>query len=549
METPTSSPRSMSKSEMERWLFSLSERNALTSRDLQLLEYLSDLTVLSLDQIQRLAFNDASRETVRKRLSRLSHSYRLINRFHIPKYDMETRRLTYSKVYYLERTGHFWLVLSEQYPGRAVKREQAIHDLLVAELRVRLEEARRKGCPGWTINWYGEYAARFFRHQKDDLPLLVPDALAVIRYPSGNTPSTFAFFLEADVSREGHGRPSSRIQRKISGYDTLFTHRENHELTRELACFPAVLFITSGEGRLQNLAEVILRHRREPIGYALALWSDLLTSPNWFEAPAWMLLPPGSPTAIGRARSERQALLGHPGWLEALQQASPAQPQPAQPVQANPAPVQPVADPSHPPQKESPAPVNSPLPSPPKQPATPAQAQQSTGQSEDLEPIDVIRRQVNQALKAQGRTYRWLGVTPLNDCFGPALTSPAALLIVSGATSNLAYLFMFDRPRLDWERQLAAFRRLNLEIWQGVASKYSCNETWPDVVIIGQSSTRLLTVGRTMVQYPRPCRFYLAASKHFEKCRDVFVTPFYYCVYPNVSTFQAHMRSLPLPAL
>jgi hypothetical protein len=126
-------------------------------------------------------------------------------------------------------------------------------------------------------------------------------------------------FIELDASREGHGRPSSRISRKIRGYDEFSRRWLDHEVLGTLPCFPAVLLITHGEQRLQNLVQAVAKQRRQPVAYALALATELLTAEkDVLTAPCWRLLPAGTKTLTGPIEVEPQALLGHSSWLKSL---------------------------------------------------------------------------------------------------------------------------------------------------------------------------------------------------------------------------------------
>jgi hypothetical protein len=296
-------------------LTDLARRGRITARDEQLMEYLRELNVLSLDQVRRLLFTNAGQRRTYNRLWFLSREY-LLSSARTSRADMEHWGLVPGKVYALGPAGRLWLKeeVSDQ-PARHLKRDQVLHDLLVSELCVWLvEEIRRRG-KAWSLIWSGEQAASFYHDE--DSPLVAPDGLAVVRHQKpGAAPAYLPFFLEVDASREAHGRPSSDWGRKIHGYDRFISHdwRYHPQLTN-LPSFPAVAVVTHGEQRMLNLANAINQHRREEVVYYLALWQDLMESEDILTTPAWVVVTPDG-QIVGQDREQRRPLLPTPAKVK-----------------------------------------------------------------------------------------------------------------------------------------------------------------------------------------------------------------------------------------
>jgi len=137
------------------------------------------------------------------------------------------------------------------------------------------------------FEWRADWQIRFHASRKAQRATLVPDGLAIL---SGLTPQPIALFLELDFSREAHGRASSRIGRKIRGYDNYLKQWPRHAGLDGLDFFPAVLFLTHGQQRLENLAAAILKHRRGKVAYALALTEQVYQADDPLTAPLWRLI-------------------------------------------------------------------------------------------------------------------------------------------------------------------------------------------------------------------------------------------------------------------
>lgn len=285
----------------------------VTARDERLLEYLRELHVLSLNQVQRLLWPDARPRTAYNRLAALKN-YRLISYARVPAAEMRRRGLPAGRVYALNLGGWMWLQqeVSPDIVARSLRREQILHDLLVAEVCVRVIEATRRRGAAWEVAWAGDEASAYYErreHDKKTPPDLAPDGLAVIRRRSREGVAALPLFLEMDTGREAHGRPSSDWGRKVGRYN-LFAGGQwrQHPQLADLPAFPAVAVITHGEQRLLNLAHAIQEHRKTPVGYYLALWDDLTGAEDILSAPVWLMLKPDG-DILGRERNDRRALL------------------------------------------------------------------------------------------------------------------------------------------------------------------------------------------------------------------------------------------------
>lgn len=292
----------------------LSERGGITERDERLLEYLRDLSVLSLNQIHRLLFPNAKEKTAYQRMYTLS-TYKLIGSARIPRAGMTHWGLPLGKVYTLGVGGRLWLKdeVNNEGTGRYLKRDQVLHDLLVAEVCVRLIEAVWNRGELWSLAWVNERAASYYPNPQDSVPVVAPDGMAVVRQKRGHgKAASLPFFIELDASREAHGRPSSDWGRKVIGYDRYRGADEDGwksiPALGSLPTFPIVAVITHGEQRLLNLAQAINEHRKQKVVYYLALWEDLLHGEDILSAPAWLVVSPDG-EIVGVEPGQRQALL------------------------------------------------------------------------------------------------------------------------------------------------------------------------------------------------------------------------------------------------
>jgi hypothetical protein len=289
-------------------LTDLARRGRITARDEQLMEYLRELNVLSLDQVQRLLFTNAGQRKTYNRLWFLSSQY-ILGSARTSRADMQQWSLAAGKVYTLGIGGRLWLreEVNNQ-PVHHMKRNQVLHDLLTSELCVHLVETVRQRGKTWSLIWSGEEASSFF--DGGDTPLVAPDGLAVVRHQQpGTAPAYLPFFVEMDAGREAHGRPSSDWGRKIIGYDRfLGSDWRYHPQLTNLPAFPAVAVIIHGGQRMLNLANAINEHRRQEVVYYLALWSDLMEGEDILTAPVWVVVTPDG-HIIGEKAEQRIPLL------------------------------------------------------------------------------------------------------------------------------------------------------------------------------------------------------------------------------------------------
>jgi hypothetical protein len=286
----------------------LAARGRITDRDERLLELLREVTVLSLDQVRRLLWPEGQESTAYNRLYFLSKQ-QLLSGVRVPLAGMREWGLPSRKVYGLGVGGWLWLreEVNQTILARHLKREQVLHDLLVAEFYVRLVEAAHLRGQSWTVTWVGEEAASYLG--PGNVPIIAPDGLAILREQRGDKVGALPLFLEFDKGREAHGRPSSDWGRKVQGYDRFHSGDwAAHPQLANLPAFPLVAVITHGQQRLLNLTQAILKHRREPVVYKLAVWEDLSGAADMLAAPAWLTITE-SGEVIGQERAERQGLL------------------------------------------------------------------------------------------------------------------------------------------------------------------------------------------------------------------------------------------------
>ncbi len=289
-------------------LAGLKEKRRITERDERLLEYLRELRVLSLNQVQRLLWPRAKPVTADKRLQFLLNHH-LLAYARIPRSGMQDWGLPVSKVYALGDGGRVWLEDKvDDKPATLLKRNQVLHDLLVAEVCARLTEATLTRGPTWRLAWAGEKAAGFCP-KRGEAPLIAPDGLSVVAQKKGRKRAQLPLFLELDASREAHGRPSSDWGRKVNGYDRFCAAKwRQHPELSNLTTFPLVAVVTHGEQRLQNLVAAINKHRQQKVIYYLALWEDLVDGDDLLAAPAWLVVTPDG-QVTGQKREQRLPLL------------------------------------------------------------------------------------------------------------------------------------------------------------------------------------------------------------------------------------------------
>ncbi|HID64443.1 MAG TPA: hypothetical protein EYP49_17130 [Anaerolineae bacterium] len=307
-------PAGIDRRELRQQLSRLARRGQVTERDERLLEYLCELHVLSLDQIRRLLWPEARETTAYRRLYQLQ-KYQLLSSARVPRAGMAGWGLPVCKVYALGSGGHLWLKeeVNPRRTARQLRRDQVLHDLLVAEIVVRLTEATYRRGEAWSLAWAGERAASFYE-KGGDLPVTAPDGLAVVRRRRGDKVAALPLFLEMDASREAHGRPSSRWGRKVIGYDRFREgdRWKTHPELDNLPAFPPVAVVTHGQRRLLNLAQAIIKHRRQEVVYYLALWDHLMAPDDILTAPAWLVVTPEG-KMVGQEPEQRQPLLAAEG--------------------------------------------------------------------------------------------------------------------------------------------------------------------------------------------------------------------------------------------
>lgn len=303
-------PETTNLADLRATLADLAGRGQITERDEVLLETLRELGVLSLDQIRRLLWPAAKERTAYNRLCFLV-KHQLLGSARTPRLEMAHWGLPARKVYAVGLAGWLWLKqeVNRRIRERHLFRDLVLHNLLAAEVYVRLVEAVRGYGSDWSLVWAGEQGAGFYVRDQSQ-PLIEPDGLGIIRRQlEGHQTGLLPFFLELDRSREGHGRPSSDWGRKVAGYNQFYTSDwKLHPQLGGCPTFPTVAVVTHGEQRLSNLLDSILKHRREPVVYYLAQWEGLIGPANLLSAPVWAILS-AEGKVIGREAGKRQPLV------------------------------------------------------------------------------------------------------------------------------------------------------------------------------------------------------------------------------------------------
>lgn len=293
---------------IEAKLAELTEAGRITERDESLMEHLREFNVLNLNQIHRLLWPDTIERVAYNRLYALSKYY-LVGGARVPSAEMVSWKLPIRKVYTLGAGGWGWLLgqVSKSSSLSHLRRDQVIHDLLVAEIYVGLVEAIRARGEEWEVAWAGEKAASCYNANNN--LILSPDGLAIVKQQRDNRTAMLPFFIELDKSREAHGRPSSDWGHKVGGYDYFFSNNwKSHPQLVDCPSFPWVLVITHGQQRLLNLAQSILQHRKTPVVYFMGLWDELIASPDFMTTPVWLVITQDG-GILGRTPEERQSLL------------------------------------------------------------------------------------------------------------------------------------------------------------------------------------------------------------------------------------------------
>ena len=302
-------PAKIDRQQLRERLAHLLDRGRLTGRDEGLLECLRELNVLSLDQIRRIWWPHAKEATAYNRLYFLLKQS-ILGGARMPTAGMKEWGLPPRKVYTVGAAGWLWLKeeVNPTLSYRHLKRDQVLHDLLVAEIYVRLTETVRVRGEDWSVIWVGEQGASYYDGDKPT-PIIAPDGLAIVQQRRGEKVATLPIFVELDRTREAHGRPSSDWGRKVQGYNRFYASNwKMHPQLSDLPTFPWVAIITHGAQRLLNLAQAIKKHRKEPVIYYLALWDDLMAEDDIMTAPAWLILTQEG-KVIGLKRDQRQPLL------------------------------------------------------------------------------------------------------------------------------------------------------------------------------------------------------------------------------------------------
>ncbi|MCP4358658.1 MAG: hypothetical protein GY796_11625, partial [Chloroflexi bacterium] len=222
-------------------LAEINRQGRITDRDETLLELIREFNALSLNQIQRLLWRSATEKTAHRRTYFLEQHY-LLEVARSPHAELKKWGLLPRMVYILGTGGWMWLKneIDVKIPRRQIRREQILHDLLVAEVYVKVVEAaalrnpvpaKKKAETGakaeesgtevekWEVTWVGEEAASLYQ---GDNPVVAPDGLVKVKRMAGSKTQVLPFFVEFDKGREAHGTPSTDWGRKVGGYNRFY---------------------------------------------------------------------------------------------------------------------------------------------------------------------------------------------------------------------------------------------------------------------------------------------------------------------------------------
>jgi hypothetical protein len=123
---------------------------------------------------------------------------------------MVSWKLPVRKVYTLGAGGWGWILgqVSKSSSVSHLRRDQVIHDLLVAEIYVRVWEAiRRRSTEDeeWDVAWAGEKAASCYG--PNNSLILSPDGLAIVKQQRDDIEAPSSFFIELDKAGKRMAAP------------------------------------------------------------------------------------------------------------------------------------------------------------------------------------------------------------------------------------------------------------------------------------------------------------------------------------------------------
>ncbi len=254
----------------------------ITERDDALLEYLSGLEALTLEQAQRLLWPGTSPVVTYQRLGRLARHH-LLQRVEAPP-EVSRWGLTPSPVYELGPGGQLWRQPRAALNwGQRLTLAQRGRRLLAAEVVTRLLEAVRRRADLLQLSWGSpaELRASTARGVRK-----IPPADGLTRFAGGSsTPPAILWHLGA---LSGNVATTPRWAEIINDYDYLPRDKwqKHHPLTG-LAAFPLVAIIAPDAPQRAALLELFQARQRGRFTTCLATWSDILAASNLLTASIW----------------------------------------------------------------------------------------------------------------------------------------------------------------------------------------------------------------------------------------------------------------------
>ncbi|GAB4432940.1 MAG: hypothetical protein Kow0031_14410 [Anaerolineae bacterium] len=254
----------------------------ITERDDALLEYLSGLEALTLDQARRLLWPETSPVVVYQRLGRLARHH-LLQRVEAPP-ELQRWGLTAGPVYEMGPGGQLWRQPRATLNwGQRLTLAQRGRRLLAAEVVTRLLAAVRWRADLLQLSWISpaELRASTPRGVRK-----IPPADGLTRFAGGSfTPPAILWHLGA-LSVNVAATP--RWAEIIKEYDYLPREKwQQHRAFAGLATFPLVAIIAPDVPQRAALLELFQAKQRGRFITCLATWPDILAASNLLTAPIW----------------------------------------------------------------------------------------------------------------------------------------------------------------------------------------------------------------------------------------------------------------------
>ncbi len=242
-------------------LADLARRRRITRRDEMLLEHLLAAGVLTLDQIRRLLWPEATVKTAADRLSKL-WQWHLLRRARQPWPERALSGIAETPVFALGQGGWWWLYQPEpdDYAYRLIDAEWVRRQLPAAEIYTRLAAA------GASLTWQPRWRGL-------PEPFLPADPAAVVTlHRTEGQPLTLA--LELGIAN------IFEPERRIPAYD-------------DLAWSGPPLLVALVLRRpihIERALAALEQRRRQPVSWLVTSWEQLTAAPALLTAPIWQRL-------------------------------------------------------------------------------------------------------------------------------------------------------------------------------------------------------------------------------------------------------------------